>query len=165
MTTKWVRVLMSTGATVLLLTISTGQRAWAACSTGGQLARLGTSPIKCTERQLTMLDKVLNNRLEFRAVLDLPLATQVLRERKCPTAEEFEAFFAARKRLPGTGVTYTIKRYCLTDSTFYRIRFPFPDKPLDDTALGRLSADLASLETEVIPALASKLDAVDQLIQ
>src|SRR5262249_7617438 len=115
MTTKWVRVLMSTGATILLLTISAGQRAWAACSTGGQLARLGESPVKCTQLQLTSLDTVLNNRLEFRAVLDLPLATQVLRERKCPTAEEFEAFFAAWKRLPPTGVNYTVKRYCLTE--------------------------------------------------
>ena len=164
MTTKWVRVLMSTGATILLLTISTGERAWAACSTGGQLVRLGTSPVKCTELQLTMLDTVLNNRLEFRAVLDLPLATQVLRERKCPTAEEFEAFFAAWKRLPRTGVNYTVERYCLTDPTFYRIRFPVPDKPLDDTAVLKLSADVAALESQVIPALASKLAAVEQMI-
>jgi len=164
MTTKWVRDLMSTGAAILLLTIATGDRAWAACSTGGQLARFGASPVKCTARQLTMLDTVLNKRLEFRAVLDLPLATQVLRERKCPTAEEFAAFFAAWNRLPGTGVNYTIKRYCRTAQAF-GIRVPFPDKPLDDTAVVKLSADVAPLENEVIPALASKLAAVDQLVQ
>jgi hypothetical protein len=156
---------MSTGATILLLTISTGERAWAACSTRGQLARLDASPVKCTERQLTRLDNVLNNRLEFRAVLDLPLATQVLRERKCPSVAEFAAFVAAWNRLPGTGVSYTAKKYCLTDPTVYGLRFPFPDKPLDDAAVVKLGTDVGKLQSEVIPALASKLNAVEQLIQ
>ena len=149
---------------VTILTVLAAEGAWAACSTGGQLIRIDASPAKCTERQLGTLDAMLSHRLQFRAFLDLPLATQVLRERKCPTAEEFEAFFAAWKRLPGTGVNYTVKRYCLTEPTVYRIRFPFPDKPLDDTALVKLSADVAALESEVIPALASKLAAVDQMI-
>ena len=149
---------------VTILTVLAAEGAWAACSTGGQLIRIDASPAKCTERQLGTLDAMLSHRLQFRAFLDLPLATQVLRERKCPTAEEFEAFFAAWHGLPGTGVSYTVKRYCLTEPTFYRIRFPFPDKPLDDTALVKLSADVAALESEVIPALASKLAAVDQLI-
>jgi hypothetical protein len=149
----------------MLFIVLAGETAWAACSTGGQLARLDASPAKCTEGQLGTLDKVLSDRLQFRAVLDLPLATQVLRERKCPSAEEFEAFFAAWKQLPGTGVRYTAKKYCLTQPTAYGIRFPFPDKPLDDTAAVKLSGDVAALESEVIPALASKLAAVDELIQ
>ena len=149
---------------VTILTVLAAEGAWAACSTGGQLIRIDASPAKCTERQLGTLDAMLSQRLQFRAFLDLPLATQVLRERKCPTAEEFEAFFAAWHGLPGTGVNYTVKRYCLTEPTFYRIRFPVPDKSLDDTALVKLSADVAALESEVIPALASKLAAVDQLI-
>jgi hypothetical protein len=89
----------------------------------------------------------------------------VLRERKCPSAEEFEAFFAAWKQLPGTGFRYTAKKYCLTQPTFYGIRFPFPDKPLDDIAAAELSADIDTLENAVIPALASKLTAVDGLMR
>jgi len=150
---------------VTMLTVLTAEGAWGACSTGGQLARLSASPAKCTDRQLTTLDKVLSNRLEFRAVLDLPLATQVLRERKCPTAAEFEDFVAAWNRLPGTGVNYTVKRYCLTKPTFYGIRFPFPDKPLDDTAAVKLSVDIDALQSKLIPALASKLADVDGLVR
>src|SRR5260370_3046001 len=106
---------------VTMLTILIAQGAWAACSTGGQLVRLEASPAKCSDQQLLALDETLSNRLEFRAVLDLPLATQVLRKRKCPTAQEFEDFMAAWKRLPGTGVHYTVKRYCQTKPTVYRI--------------------------------------------
>ena len=90
---------------VTILTVLAAEGAWAACSTGGQLIRIDASPAKCTERQLGTLDAMLSQRLQFRAFLDLPLATQVLRERKCPTAEEFEAFFAAWHGLPGTVLT------------------------------------------------------------
>jgi hypothetical protein len=150
---------------VTMLTVLTAEGAWAACSTGGQLARLDAAPEKCSVRQLARLDEVLGNRLEFRAVLDLPLATRALRERKCPSVEEFEAFYAAWKQLPGTGVNYTVKRYCLTKPTFYGTRFPFPDKPLDDTAAVKLSADIDRLQSEAIPALASKLAKVDGLVR
>jgi hypothetical protein len=143
----------------------TADGAWAACSTGGQLIRLDADPVTCSERQLTRLDNILSNRLEFRAVLDLPLATAVLRERRCPTAEEFGAFFEAWKRLPGTGVTYTAKRYCQTRPTFYGIRFSLPDKPLDDAAAAKLAADVSALESETIPALASKLARVEALVR
>ena len=169
MTTNRVRVLMTQIGIrhflAMLFIVLAAEPAWAACSTGGQLARLGASPAKCTEGQLGTLDKVLSNRLQFRAVLDLPLATRVLRERKCPSAEEFAAFVAAWNRLPGTGVSYTAKKYCLTDPTVYGLRFPFPDKPLDDAAVVKLSTDVGKLQSEVIPALASKLNAVEQLIQ
>jgi len=150
---------------VTVLAVLTAEGAWAACSTGGQLARLDADPARCSERQLARLDEVLGNRLEFRAVLDLPLATLVLRQRKCPTAEEFETFVAAWKRLPGTGVNYTVKRYCLTKPTFYGIRFPLPDKPLDETAAIKLSADIDALQSETIPALASKLAKVEELVR
>jgi len=150
---------------VTILTVLAAQGAWAACSTGGQLARLDADPVRCSDRQLATLDDILGNRLEFRAVLDLPLATTVLRQRKCPTAEEFEAFMAAWKLLPGTGINYTVKRYCLTKPTFYRIRFPAPDKPLDDTAAIKLGADIDRLQSETIPALASKLAKVEALVR
>ena len=129
----------------------------------GQLTRLDADPSRCSERQLTRLDEALGNRLEFRAVLDLPLATTALRQHKCPTAEEFEAFLAAWKRLPGTGVNYTVKRYCLGTPTFYGIRFLEPDKPLDETATMKLSADIDELQSATIPALASKLARVEEL--
>jgi hypothetical protein len=58
--------------------------------------------------------------------------------------------------LPGTGSIYTAKRYCQTTPTVYGIRFPDPDKPLDDAAASRLGADIDRLQNEVIPALASK---------
>jgi len=159
------RLSRARGFLITMLTVLAAQGAWAACSTGGQLARLDADPARCSERQLARLDEVLGNRLEFRAVLDLPLATTVLRQRKCPAAEEFEAFVAAWKRLPRTGIDYTVKRYCLTKPTFYRIRFPLPDKPLDDAAAIKLSADIAKLQSEVIPALASKLAKVDELVR
>jgi hypothetical protein len=148
---------------VMMLIVSTAEGAWAACSTGGQLARRDVSPAKCSVRQLARLDQVLSNRLEFRAVVDLSLATTVLRERKCPSIEEFEAFFTAWKRLPRTGVSYTVERYCVSKPTFYGIRFPLPDKPLDNTAAVKLSADIDALQNEMIPALASKLAKVDEL--
>jgi hypothetical protein len=89
----------------------------------------------------------------------------VLGERKCPTVEEFEAFAAAWNRLPGTGVSYTAKRYCLTKPTVYGLRFPFPDKPLDNAAANRLSADIDALQNELIPALASKVAEVEALVR
>jgi len=150
---------------VTMLTVLTAESAWAACSTGGQLIRLGADPVTCSDRQLTRLDKVLSNRLEFRATLDLPLASAVLRERKCPSTEEFDAFFEAWKQLPGTGVTYTVKRYCLTRPTFYGVRLPFPDKPLSDQAAAKLSSDVEALQSDAIPALASKLARVDELVR
>ena len=169
MRTNRVRVLMTQIGIrhflAMLFIVLAGEPAWAACSTGGQLARLGASPAKCTEGQLGTLDTVLSNQLQFRAFLDLPLATTVLRERKCPSAAEFEAFFAAWKQLPRTGVRYTVKRYCLTPPTFYLVRFPSPDKPLDETAAARLSADITTLENQVIPALSAKLAAVDGLMR
>jgi len=169
MTTNRVRVLMTQIGIrhflAMLFIVLAAEPAWAACSTGGQLARLDASPAKCTEGQLGTLDTVLSNQLQFRAFLDLPLATTVLRERKCPSAAEFEAFFAAWKQLPRTGVRYTVKRYCLTPPTFYLVRFPSPDKPLDETAAARLSADITTLENQVIPALSAKLAAVDGLMR
>jgi hypothetical protein len=149
----------------MILTVLAAEGAWAACSIGGQLSRLDASPVKCTQRQLDRLDKVLSNRLQFREVLDLPLATEVLREGKCPSAEEFKAFFDGWKQLPGTGFNYTVRRYCLTKPTYYGIRFPWPDKPLDDTAASRLSADIDVLQNELIPALSSKRSEVDRLVR
>ena len=147
----------------MILTVLAAEGAWAACSIGGQLSRRDASPVKCTRKQLDRLDKVLSNRLQFREVLDLPLATEVLREGKCPSAEEFKAFFDGWKQLPGTGFNYTVRRYCLTKPTYYGIRFPWPDKPLDDTAASRLSADIDVLQNELIPALSSKRSEVDRL--
>jgi hypothetical protein len=164
MTTTRVQALRLIGAAALLCTVM-ADGARAACSTSGQVARLNASPAKCTERQLGTLDEVLSRRLHFRALLDLPLAIQVLRERKCPSAEEFVAFFAAWRELPKTGVAYAVKPYCLTPPTVYRLQFLWPDKPLDDTAATRLSADIAALENTVIPALSAKLAAVDGMMR
>jgi hypothetical protein len=80
-------------------------------------------------------------------------------------AEEFKTFFEAWKELPGTGFRHTVKRYCLTPPTYYGIRFPWPDKPLDDTAVSRLSADIDALQNELIPALSSKRSEVEGLVR
>ena len=150
---------------ILTLSLAAAKVGWATCSVDSQLVNLGDPPIKCSPSQLGRLDRVLSNRLQFRATLDLPLATKVLEERKCPSAEEFQAFFDAWRRLPRTGFTYTAKRYCMTTPTFYGIRFAYPDKPLDDAAASRLAVDIDRLRSEVIPALASKGAEVNGLLR
>ena len=80
-----------------------------------------------------------------------------------PEPDEYEAFFDAWKQLPGTGSGYTVKKYCATTPTYYLVRFPSPEKPLDDDAATRLSEDIERLETVVIPALMSKRAVVDAL--
>ena len=152
-------------AVAMMLAVSVAEGAWATCRVGGQLSRLGTSPATCTQWQLDKLDTVLSNRLQFRASLDLPLAVTVLRERKCPSLEELQAFRDAWRRLPGTGFRYTAKRYCLTRPTYYGFQFPWPDKPLDDTAAARLGAEIDKLRDELIPALEAKRSAVKTLVQ
>src|SRR5262245_11852294 len=150
---------------ILALNLAVARVGWATCSVDSQLTNLGGSPSKCTPSQLDRLERVLNNRLQFRAALDLPLATKVLEERKCPSAGEFQAFFDAWRQLPRTGFTYTAKRYCMTTPTFYGIRFAYPDKPLDDAAASRLAVDLDRLKNEVIPALASKRAEVNGMLR
>lgn len=59
--------------------------------------------------------------------------------------------------------TVAAKRYCLAAPTVYSIRFPAPDKPLDDTEAARLDHDIAQLENVVIPGLTSKRAQVDAL--
>jgi hypothetical protein len=149
----------------MILTLLAARGAWAACNIGSQLSRLDASAAKCTQRQLHRLDTILSNRLQFRESLDLPLATKAVRERKCPSADEFEAFIDEWKRLPGTGFNYAVKRYCLTPPTYYGIRFLWPDKPLDDTAATRLSTDIDALRNDMIPALTSKHAEVETLVR
>src|SRR5262245_50805340 len=149
----------------MMVAVTIAEGAWATCRVGGQLSRLATSPARCTQQQLDKLDTLLGNRLEFRASLDLPLAEKVLRERKCPSLEELQAFLDAWRRLPGTGFRYTAKKYCLTLPTYYGFQFPWPDKPLDDRAAGRLAEDIDRLRDELIPALAAKRSAVRTLVQ
>ncbi len=147
-----------------LLALATADAGWARCGVSHQLASLEASPSKCTPEQLLSLRTVLSNRLQFRESLDLPLARKVLEERQCPSEEELGAFLDAWKQLPGTGVVYTVKRYCLTTPT-YLIRFPAPGRPLDDVAATKLADDIDRLQNVVIPALASKNSAVDVLLR
>ena len=88
----------------------------------------------------------------------------MLDERKCPSADEFVAFFDAWKQLPGTGSVYTVKKYCATTPTYYLVQFPFPEKPLDEDAATKLSDDIDRLQNVVIPALASKFTEVEALL-
>jgi hypothetical protein len=146
----------------LLLVLATAGVAGATCNIAQQLSNLQEAPTGCSPSQLGRLEKVPANRLRFSEDLDLPLATRVLQERKCPSAEEFKAFFDAWRELPRTGTTYTVRRYCVTEPTFYLIRFPSPDKPLDDAAGASLSAAIDRLRNSVIPALASKEAVVER---
>jgi hypothetical protein len=132
------------------------------CSVEHELSRLAATPATCSQAQSQRLQVVLDNRVAFRETLDIPLARNVLQERKCP---EFQAFFSAWRALPRTGRTYTIKRYCLTPPTFYRLRFPFPDKPLDDADATALAADIEELEHGLVPALLTKSSTVSELLQ
>lgn len=150
---------------VAFLTLATAGGAGARCGMAHQLAHLDTMPTKCSPGQLVALQRVLSNRLQFRESLDLPLARKVLEERKCPSVEEYQAFFDAWKRLPETGFTYTARKYCQTTPTFYLIQFPSPDKPLDDAAAVKLGDDIDRLENVVIPALESKRTDVDGLLR
>ena len=147
-----------------LLTLALASGAWARCGMARQLAHLEVAPGKCSQEQLVALERVLSYRLQFRESLDLPLARKVLDERKCPGADEFEAFFDAWKQLPGTGSDYTVKKYCATTPTYYLVQFPFPEKPLDEDAATKLSDDIDRLQNVVIPALASKFTEVEALL-
>jgi hypothetical protein len=118
-----------------------------------QLAHPEAAPSKCSQGQLVALERTLSNRVQFRESLDLPLARKVLDERKCPSADEFAAFFDAWKQLPGTGSVYTVKKYCATTPTYYLVQFPFPEKPLDEDAATKLSEGIDRLQDVVIPAL------------
>jgi len=148
---------------VTSLVLANAGAAWARCGVSHQLANLQASPTKCSAKQLVALQQVLANRLEFRESLDLPLARKVLQERKCPSTDDLRAFVDAWKQLPGTGFSYTAKRYCLAAPTVYSIRFPAPDRPLDDAVAAKLAADVDRLESVVIPALTSKRAEVDAL--
>ena len=147
-----------------LLTLALASGASARCGMERQLAHLEAAPSKCSQGQLVALESRLSNRLQFRETLDLPLARKVLDERKCPGADEFVAFFDAWKQLPGTGSVYTVKKYCATTPTYYRVQFPFPEKPLDEDAATKLSDDIDRLQNVVIPALASKFTEVEALL-
>ena len=147
-----------------LLTLAPASGAWARCGMERQLAHPEAAPSRCSQGQLAALERVLSYRLQFRESLDLPLARKVLDERKCPRADEFEAFFDAWKQLPGTGSDYTVKKYCATTPTYYLVQFPFPDKPLDEDAATKLSQDIDRLQNVVIPALASKFTEVEALL-
>ena len=148
---------------VTFLVLATASAAWARCGVSHQLANLEARPTKCSSKQLVALQHALANRLEFRESLDLPLAKKVLQERKCPSTDDLRAFVDAWKQLPGTGFSYTAKRFCLAAPTVYSIRFPSPDKPLDDATAAKLASDIDRLESEVIPALTSKRAEVDEL--
>jgi hypothetical protein len=150
---------------VAFLTLASATGAWARCGMERQLAHLAVAPSKCSQGQLVALERVLSNRLQFRETLDLPLARKVLDERKCPSADEFVAFFDAWKQLPGTGTVYTVRKYCATTPTFYLVQFPAPEKPLDDDDATRLSEDIDRLQNVVIPALESKSTQVEALLQ
>jgi hypothetical protein len=141
---------------MMLLALAAPGISWARCSIERQASNLEMATTRCSQRQLDALQTVLSNRLQFRESLDLPLAEKVLEERKCPSAEEFRVFFAAWKQLERAGFTYTVKKYCLAPPTFYHLRPPDPDKPLDDAAVSSLAADIERLQNAVIPALASK---------
>ena len=146
---------------MMLLALATPGISWARCSIERQTSNLEMAATRCTPQQLDALQQVLSNRLQFRLSLDLPLAEKVLEERKCPSAEEFTAFFDAWRQLERPGFTYTVKRYCLAPPTFYGLRVPSPDKPLDDAAASRLGSDIEQLQHAVIPALASKFAEVN----
>ena len=147
-----------------LLTLAPASGAWARCGMERQLAHPEAAPSRCSQGQLAALERVLSYRLQFRESLDLPLARKVLDERKCPSADEFAAFFDAWKQLPGTGSVYTVKKYCATTPTYYLVQFPFPEKPLDEDAATKLSDDIDRLQNVVIPALASKFTEVEALL-
>ena len=136
-----------------LLTLAPASGAWARCGMERQLAHPEAAPSRCSQGQLAALERVLSYRLQFRESLDLPLARKVLDERKCPSADEFVAFFDAWKQLPGTGSVYTVKKYCATTPTYYLVQFPFPEKPLDEDAATKLSEGIDRLQDVVIPAL------------
>ena len=148
-----------------LLTLAPASGAWARCGMERQLAHPEAAPSRCSQGQLAALERVLSYRLQFRESLDLPLARKVLDERKCPSADEFVAFFDAWKQLPGTGSVYTVKKYCATTPTYYLVQFPFPDKPLDEDAATKLSQDIDRLQNVVIPSLASKSSQIQALLQ
>ena len=147
-----------------LLALAPASGAWARCGMLRQLAHPEAAPSKCSQGQLVALERTLSNRVQFRESLDLPLARKVLDERKCPSADEFAAFFDAWKQLPGTGSVYTVKKYCATTPTYYLVQFPFPEKPLDEDAATKLSDDIDRLQNVVIPALASKFTEVEALL-
>jgi hypothetical protein len=130
-----------------------------------QLAHPEAAPSRCSQGQLAALERVMSYRLQFRESLDLPLARKVLDERKCPSVDEFVAFFDAWKQLPGTGSVYTVRKYCATTPTYYLVQFPFPEKPLDDDAATKLSEDIDRLQNVVIPGLASKFTEVEALLR
>ena len=152
-------------ALTMVLTLAAARTALGTCSIQHELSDLDAVPARCSQTQLHRLQNALSNRLGFRASLDLPLARQVLRERKCPSVDEFETFFSARSAWPGTGRTYTVQRYCSTPPTYYLIRFPYPDKPLDDAAAARLGVDIDRLQNTLIPSLVSKTSAVTGMLR
>jgi hypothetical protein len=148
-----------------LLALAPASGAWARCGMVRQLAHPEAAPSKCSQGQLVALERTLSNRVQFRESLDLPLARKVLDERKCPSADEFAAFFDAWKQLPGTGSVYTVRKYCATTPTFYLVQFPSPEKPLDDDAATKLGEDIDRLQNVVIPALQSKFIEVETLLR
>jgi hypothetical protein len=149
----------------LALVVATGRVSYGACNVAHELARLTAAPAACTQSQLHRLQAVLERRVAFRETLDLPLAQTVLEQRTCPGVDAFRAFFDAWRALDRTGHAYTIKRFCSTPQTFYGLRFPYPDKPLDDADVAALAADIDTLEHRLVPALATKSAAVSELLR
>jgi hypothetical protein len=149
----------------LALVVATTGVARGACNVAHELSRLAAAPAGCTQAQLHRLRVVLGNRVAFRETLDLPLAQAVLEERTCPSVDELRAFFDAWRALDRTGHAYTIKRYCSTPQTYYGLRFPYPDKPLDDAEVAALAADIDALEHRLVPALVTKSSLVSDLLQ
>lgn len=76
-------------ALAMMLTLAAAQAARGTCSIERELSNLDAVPARCNQRQIHRLQDALRNRLGFRESLDLPLAQQVLREHKCPSADEF----------------------------------------------------------------------------
>ena len=149
----------------LALVVATAGVSHAACNVADELARLGTAPAGCTQFQLHRLQVVLERRVAFRETLDLPLARTVLAQHTCPDADAFRAFFDAWRALDRSGHTYTIKRYCSTPVTFYGVRFPYPDKPLDGAEVAALAGDVDTLEHRLVPALVTKRAVVGELLR
>src|SRR5262249_9023475 len=62
---------------ILVLSVAVAKVGWATCSVDSQLTNLAEAPTQCSPSQLGRLERVLNNRLQFRETLDLPLATKI----------------------------------------------------------------------------------------
>jgi len=152
-------------ALALAVVVATGGVSRGACNVTHELAHLTAAPAGCTRSQLQRLQVMLQRRVAFRETLDLPLAQTVLAQRTCPGADAIRAFFDAWRALDRIGHTFTIKRYCSTPMTFYGLRFPYPDKPLDDAEVAALAGDVDALQHRLVPALVTKSSVVNEMLR